>query len=109
MRTVSNDNVVSFEGTGYEVPRGSAGERICVTCHHLRGDILKVLHEGKEVRLHLTDLVANANARRGRPRSPQDSFSAKPSETAAQMRYDADLEPLVDSDGGYQKGPDDDD
>lgn len=107
-RTVSNDNVLSHDGVCYEVPRGSASEKITVTRHLLDDNALTVLHEGKETRLHPVDLAANADARRGRPRSPQDRFTATPAKTAAQTRFDTDLNPLVDADGGFKKGPYDD-
>lgn len=106
-RTVSNDNVLSHDGVRYEVPRGSASKRITVTRHLLDDNALTVLHESKETRLHPVDLAANADARRGRPRSPQDSFVAKPTQSAAQTRFNADVEPVVDADGGFQKGPND--
>ncbi len=104
-RTVSNDNVLSYDGVRYEAPRGSASEEIMVTRHLLDDNALTVLHEGKETRLHPVDLAANADARRGCPRSPQDGFTATPTETAAQTGFDTDVKPVVDADGGFQKGP----
>ena len=103
--SVSKDNVLKREGVCYEVPRGSAGSKVTVTRHLLEDNALSVLHKGEETRLHPVDLAANADARRGRPRSTQDHFSAKPAQTAAQTRFDNDVDPLVDVDGGFQKGP----
>jgi hypothetical protein len=108
-RTVSNDNIISHDGTLYEVPRGAADDdsKIMVTRHLLEDNALTVVHQGKEVRLHPVDLAANARARRAPRSSPQDNFSATPPRTAAAAQFEADFEPLVDADGGYQKGPDD--
>jgi transposase InsO family protein len=105
-RTVTNDNVISIDGVHYEVPRGSAGRRIEVGRHLLKGNQLTVLHKGEDVRLHPVDLAANARSRRARPRTPADTFSTPP-QTAAASSFDADMKPLVDADGGYKKGPED--
>ncbi len=106
-RTVSSDNVISYEGVAYEVPRGHAGKVIAVSRHLLEGNALSVVHEGHVVTLHPVDLAANARAHRARRPSPEDAFSANPPETAATARFAADHKSLVDADGGYKKGPDD--
>jgi putative transposase len=108
-RKVSNDNVISYNGVAYEVPRGSAGRSITVSRHLLDDNALTVIDQGKSVKLHPVDLVANAHARRARRPSAADRFSSspKPQQSAASARFDADMEPMVESDGGYQKGQDD--
>ncbi len=106
-RKVSNDNVISCNGVGYEVPRGSAGRTITVSRHLLDDNALTVIDQGKAVKLHPVDLTANAHARRARRSSAADAFSAKPQQSAAGARFDADMEPMVDSDGGYKEGQDD--
>src|SRR5262249_51366405 len=45
-RKVSNDNVVSYEGVDYEVPRGHAGTDIPVWRHLISG-ALSVVHDGQ--------------------------------------------------------------
>lgn len=105
-RTVSNDNIVSYDGVHYEVPRGSAGKRIPISRYLLENNALKVMHDGEEVQIHPVDLSANARAKRARPRSVADTFSAPP-ETAAAAAFKSDMKPIVDADGGYQKGPED--
>jgi hypothetical protein len=106
-RKVSNDNVISYNSVDYEVPRGSAGRTITVSRHLLDDNALTVIDQGRVVTLHPVDLTANAHARRARRSSAADAFSAKPQQSAAAARFDADMEPMVASDGGYKKGQDD--
>lgn len=105
-RTVTKDNVVSFQGVDYEVPRGHAGEEITVTRMLLEDNVLKVPHEGRLVRIHPVDLAANAYSRRAR--LPEPPRSQGPVTTAADLAFKADLPPLVDEDGGYPEGDDSD-
>jgi transposase InsO family protein len=106
-RRVSSDNVLSYDGVAYEVPRGHAGCRITVTRHLLQHNRLSILHEGRVVLLHPVDLEANAYARRARldPRTPEP---AAPPTTAAHRAFQADFDPIVGPDGSYPKGDDDD-
>ncbi len=108
-RTVSKDNVISFQGVAYEVPRGNAGRRITITRLLLEENALMVLHEGRFIRIHPVDLVANAYDRRGWQQRPKKSVS--PTTTAASLAFKADMAPLVNEDGGFpaQEDPDDDD
>jgi transposase InsO family protein len=106
-RSVSKDNVLSYDGTSYEVPRGHGSDRIVVTRHLLEADALSILHEGQQVRLHPVDPAANAYSRRARPTADEPSLSSTPG--SAELRFAADFRPLVDSDGGYPGGSDDDD
>jgi len=108
-RTVSKDNVIPYAGEDYEVPRGHAGERITISRRLLEGDALSVLHEGKEVRLHPVDLLANAQARRARPHRTETTPQAAPQKTAATLAFEAAFSPLVGPDGGYSEGEDDHD
>lgn len=108
-RTVSKDNVIPYEGQDYEVPRGHAGERLTISRHLLEGDALFVLHEGREVRLHPVDLLANAHARRARPHRTETTPQAAPQKTAAALAFEAAFSPLVGPDGGYPEGEDDHD
>ncbi len=108
-RTVTNDNIISYGGVHYEVPRGSAGKRIRINRYLLQDNALKVMHNKEEVQLHPVDLSANATAKRARPRTTADTFSAPPAppETAAAAAFKSAMKPIVDDDGGYQKGPED--
>lgn len=107
-RSVSKDNVMSFGGVAYEVPRGHAGTSIPVFRHLLEKNALSVLHQGRELRLHPVDLVKNAYARRARPARPAAQEYSPPT-TAAERAFQADHRPLVSEDGGYPKGNHDDD
>jgi len=99
-RRVRKDNVIPYEGVGYEVPRGYAGQRLTVTRHLLEGDALSIVYHGRRLRLHPVDLTANAYDRRGRgPAAPPPP--TVPPRTAAQLAFDDDFAPLVDADGGY--------
>lgn len=108
-RTVSKDNVIPYKGEDYEVPRGHAGEHLTIHRHLLAGNALTVLHEGREVRLHPVDLLANAHARRARPHRSEPTPQATPPKTAATLAFEADFKPLVGPDGGYPEGEDDHD
>lgn len=105
-RPVSKDNVIPYEGTDYEVPRGHAGTRIPVYRNLLRGT-LSVHHEERLVEIHPVDLVANAYARRARPSDPPSPPTQTAIvQTAAQLAFQAEFAPLVDATGGYHKGDD---
>jgi putative transposase len=104
-RSVSKDNVIPYEGTDYEVPRGHAGTEICVYKNLLR-DTLAVHHEERLVAIHPVDLVANTYSRRAR--AAQSAAPVEPPivQTAAQLAFQAEFAPLVDNTGGYPKGDD---
>jgi transposase InsO family protein len=99
-RRVSNDHVISFEGTAYEVPRGHATTRATLR-RAVLDDSLYVLHQGQWTRLHPVDLTANAYARRARPgaAAPEDDQGPPPVPTAACQAFDRDFGPVVDADG----------
>lgn len=105
-RKVSADHVVSWEGCDYEVPRGHGGTRIAVHRSLLDGT-LRVLHEGRLIRLHPVDLAANARAARARPGSHDDDDEApRPAPRTAAMRaFERDYGPVVDDDGGLAERP----
>ena len=98
-RRVTNDHVLSVDGTNYEVPRGLAGAWTTVYQQVLDGSV-SVLSEGRLVRLHPVDLCANAHARRGRSQSPEET-AAVPTRSAADMAFDRDFAPVVGPDGGF--------
>ena len=106
-RRVSTDNVVSYKGVAYEVPRGHAKARITLTRHLLQENRLSILHEGRTVMLQPVDLEANAYARRARP-DPHTPASAPPPTTAAHRAFQNEFNPIVGPDGSYPKGDDDD-
>lgn len=105
-RTVTKDNVIPVDSVDYEVPRGHSQTRITVTRMLLEDGALMVPHEGKLVRIHPVDLVANAYSRRAR--RPEPPRAEPPVNTAANLAFKADLPPLVDEDGGYPEGDDPD-
>lgn len=107
-RKVTADNVISYKGSFYETPRGHAGDRIEISRNLLDDNVLSIMHEGVLTELAKVDPVANARSRRAKPApAPATTPCAA---TAASMRFDADLEPLVGDDGGYKEkeGEDDD-
>lgn len=106
VRSVSKDNVIPFGAQDYEVPVGHAGQRLTLQRHILAGDALFVLHQGRQVQIHPVDLVANAHARRARPREPESTAPAAPPKTAASLAFQGDFPPLVGPDGGYPEGDD---
>jgi len=106
-RRVSADNVISYGGVAYELPRGHARQRITVTRHLLQQNRLTILHEGHEVTVRPVDLEANAYDRRARPKCAPPEPSAPPT-TAAQRAFRADFDPIVGPDGSYPEGDHDD-
>jgi putative transposase len=107
VRRVSQDNLVPYDGVDYELPRGYAGQAIPVTRHLLDGT-LSILHEGHRLVLHPADRSANAYARRGRQTCTPQATPAPPPQTAASLAFAADFQPLVDDEGNYLKGENDD-
>lgn len=97
-RKVTNDNLISFETTRYEVPRGHAGTKIQVFRQTLDGT-LRILHDGKLIRLHPVDREANARARRARPEPTPVENSSPPPRTAALIAFDRDYGPVVATTG----------
>jgi putative transposase len=103
-RKVSRDNVLPFQGTDYEVPRGHAGT--VVTVHRrLLSDQVFILHDGQKVTLHPVDLAQNAIERRARPQSPSPSDDEGTPVTAARLAFERDFGPIVGIDGGFVKNP----
>ncbi len=101
-RKVSADNVISYAGTDFEMPRGHAGTEIAVGRHLLTG-ALSVVHDGKLVTLAPVDLAANAVARRAVPPAPApapNDDEAAP-RTAAQLAFARAFAPVVGPDGGF--------
>ena len=110
-RTVSKDNVISFEGQDYEIPRGHAGRRIAVTRFLREPGVLCVSHDGHLVQIHTVDLVLNAYSRRAdsTPATAVSDASTTPSSpTAAQLDFDQQFDTLLDAEGGFPKGDDND-
>jgi putative transposase len=99
-RKVSTDNVLSFTGTDYEVPRGHAGTDITVWRHLLSG-ALSVVHDRKLVPLAPVDLAHNAVARRAVSQAPAPDDTESAPRTAAQLTFARDFAPVVGPDGGF--------
>ncbi len=97
-RRVSNDHVVSVDSVPYEVPRGLAGARV-TRYRALLDDELTLLHEGRLRRLAPVDPPFNARQRRAKP-APEAPSPMAP-KTCAQLRFEQDLGPIVDADGGF--------
>ena len=106
-RPVSSDNVISFDGVFYEVPRGYARHRIRLWRHLLDGS-LSMIHQSERLFVHPVDVQANAYSRRAH--QPETSPKAtRPVRTAAMLRFQSDFAPIVGPDGSYPKGDKDDD
>jgi putative transposase len=106
-RSVSNDNVVPFDGMFYEVPRGYAGHSIRLWRHLLDG-FVSMIHQGERLFIHPVDVKANAYSKRAcEPKTPPKA--TRPVRTAATLRFQSDFAPIVGPDGSYPKGEKDDD
>ena len=99
-RKVSADNVVSYDGIAYEVPRGHAGTDVTVWRHLLSG-ALSVVHDGRVVAIAPVDLAQNAAARRALPSAPALDDDERAPQTAAQLAFARDFTPVVGPDGGF--------
>ena len=104
-RKVSNDNVVSYKGVDYEVPRGHAGTHIAIWRHLISG-ALSVVHDGEFVALAPVDLAHNAVSRRAVPSAPAPDDDEGAPRTAAQLAFTRDFAPVVGPDGGFPATPD---
>lgn len=99
-RRVSNDHVISYEGTHYEVPRGYAGHRIRIYRRILEDNALYILHGNRFVKLDPVDLYHNAispRSKRLRPEEPPTSIHKTSSTLAFEQTYGT----VLDSDGGF--------
>jgi putative transposase len=103
-RKVSADNVISYDGADYEVPRGHAGTEITVGRYLLSG-ALSVVHDGKLVTLAPVDLARNAVSRRAAPQAPAPDDDERAPRTAAQLAFARDFAPVVGLDGGFPASP----
>jgi len=103
-RKVSADNVVSYDGIAYEVPRGHAGTDVTVWRHLLSG-ALSVVHDGRLVAVAPVDLAQNAVSRRALHSAPAPDDDERAPQTAAQLAFARAFAPVVGSDGGFPAPP----
>jgi hypothetical protein len=106
-RVVSNDNVITFEGTAYEVPNGHRQQRTTITRHLLKGNRLTMVHKGRRVIIHPVDLAANAYARRARGSRATQKDADSPVDTAASDAFEGDFQPMVTPQGDYPSDQED--
>ena len=100
VRRVSHDHVVSLEGVAYEMPRGTARQKV-VLVRPIFDDVLLFQQGDQRIRIHPVDPERNARDPRARPDMvPDAQDSATPAQGAAGHRFDHDFSPLVDAEGG---------
>ncbi|MBN2193885.1 MAG: hypothetical protein JW751_13805, partial [Polyangiaceae bacterium] len=97
-RRVSADNVISFGGVVYELPRGHALTYVQLHRQTLDGSIW-VPHDGKLVRLHPVDLARNADDRRALPIAPLPLHDGDGPVTAAALAFERDFGSVLDPAG----------
>lgn len=102
-RRVSGDNVVSLEGVHYEMIRGYRGARVVLHRNLLNGSV-GVVHQGRLMHLSPLDPHKNARERRAKTSSKdtKDKRAILP-KSSAQLSFDRDMRPIVNSDGGFVK------
>jgi len=105
-RRVSTDNVISYGGMFYEVPRGYAGQQIQLWRHLLDGSF-SMIHQNHRLVVHPVDLEANAYSKRAHE-SKTSPKATLPVNTAAMLHFQSDFAPIVGPDGSYPKGDKDD-
>ena len=96
-RRVSNDHVVKYDGTQYEVPRGLAGERI-VLLENVLEATLQIRHQGRLIQLHPVDPVANATSPRAKKHPDTETVSG--SKTASALSFEKHFGSVLDAEGG---------
>ena len=99
-RRVSKDNLISWKGTGYELPTGYARQSVGLVRRLLEGT-LHFLHEGRYIQLHPVDPQANAHRKRAHRETAREETQPAPRKSAADMAFERSFRPLVGSDGGY--------
>lgn len=97
-RRVSFDNVIPFDGVGYDVPRGYAGARI-VLHRNLLDKSLSIIDQGRLVKLSPVDLHTNARSKRSKPKNQKEDLHRQLPKSSAQMAFERDFKPVVDADG----------
>jgi len=98
-RKATKDHLVPWYGVDLELPKGLAGTEVELH-HQVLDDTVRVLHEGRLVRLFPVDRHANAVAGRGRTPTEEPSPTELPP-SAAELAFRRDLRPLVGPDGGF--------
>ena len=101
-RKVANDNVISYQGTLYEVMPGYAGQKIILHRNLLDGTV-SMLDQGRLVKLSPVDLHANARLKRvNPPKTDQDTHKKLP-QSSAEMNFNRNFRPIVGPDGDFRR------
>ena len=101
-RRVSNDHVIKYHGTQYEVPRGHGGKKIIVHNRILEDEALYVLHQGRFVRIHPVDTLRNAYSKRGTTAHTNKDTEATPHcKSSSTMAFEQAYSCVLDADGGF--------
>lgn len=100
-KRVKNDNIVSVNSVPYEMPTGHAGDWVTLHRHILDGTV-SFLHNGRFIKLEPVDLAANARSRRAKNIKPQNEVIHPLPKSAADLKFERDLRPVVGPDGGFR-------
>lgn len=99
-RHVANDNIVSIDAIHYEMPRGHAGTKVVIR-RNVLNNTLSFIDRGRLIQLAPVDLVNNArDSRAGNPVNA-DKPPQKHSRSSADIAFNRDMLPIVDTDGGF--------
>ena len=112
-RRVSADRVVKLSGVSHELPlelapQGRTRTSVQVAERLPEGTYHVPLPDGRLVRVHPVDLVANARSRRAQHLAGEARHDAPPDpalRTAADLAFLRDLGPVVGDDGGLPESP----
>lgn len=99
-RHVANDNIVSVDGIHYEMPRGHAGTTVVIR-RNVLDNTLSFIDQGRLIKLAPVDLVGNARAGRAGNHVKVDEPPQKHSRSTADIAFNKDMMPIVDTDGGF--------
>jgi putative transposase len=99
-KRVKNDNIVSVNSVPYEMPTGHAGYWVTLHRHALDGTV-SFLHNGQFIKLEPVNLAANAHSPRAKNIKPQNEVIHPLPKSAADLKFERDLGPVVGPDGGF--------
>jgi len=101
-RTVSKDNVVSIDGTEYEMPVGYDGDRVTIERALLEKETFYFHHDDERIRLHPLDAVFNSQRpQRSRSGQDRDDEEQTPPKSASMLKFERTYGSILDDDGGF--------
>jgi transposase InsO family protein len=96
-RKVSNDNIVKIDNVSFEVPCGHSGRLVNIEQDFINAR-MRILHDGKMLRIIPVNLNANAKSKRANSKKKPKRVEG-PINNAARIAYNQSYKPVVNSVG----------